>query len=666
MGMHLRPGHKLEDGKKGWVPTNYDILIEEIKIGQLDLGHWGPDIKGNIDKYSPLYSIPNPWAAAYLYYFVLRDNTHPLVEPLLKNLINLLYDISIFKKVELLEIQKPKENEPFYKFWQMAPDFIKYYEKIFVFINKSSKNVEGGLSKSTLLWTSQQYKCSDNTDYIEKDYIIRDEKIKYLLKHIKNCNKPDYTNEIFNIFWQHEILSQIISSIDTHTQDNIGEKEFPNAPEDWLIIIESKQINSKFFDEKTNMLVFDSTSLNRNEKIFDDRDNPPSLINELIEKKSGDSLPLNLGDKKWVILDYLFEKSLIKQNKFIEDYSNQIKLISNEFLYPVKSDFIERFKLNLSDLSIDRKIFTSPQFAKGTFKWNNKLNVDINCNILNDSRSLAVWPPFQSKYSNIYIFEYYLDGVNELEKLEFYDKDGNKINFTQIRYFEGQNFRVYELNKKFPKYIRINIKNDSEIIGGFLEIEEKIINKKTGKVTVGIDFGTTHTTIALKANDSKSSLLNFKESKPIFLADKESIYGIKYNFLPNGFDEKPLRKEQWENRTPWQPVQTLWMKFANNQINSDEMMPFLDGIIPFLHYASNFTIKNPIENNLKWGVKKDIASYRELFLKQIILMSIVEAEAMGFEEIDIRWSYPVAFSPKEYQILKGFWENIKDKLKINN
>lgn len=92
-----------------------------------------------------------------------------------------------------------------------------------------------------------------------------------------------------------------------------------------------------------------------------------------------------------------------------------------------------------------------------------------------------------------------------------------------------------------------------------------------------------------------------------------------------------------------------------------------DGNIPFLYYKENIQNNNryTIKENLKWGVESDVITYRNLFLKQLLMMVIIEAEAIGFENLEIRWSYPKAFTSLQYSILTSFWNNILKELELN-
>lgn len=47
------------------------------------------------------------------------------------------------------------------------------------------------------------------------------------------------------------------------------------------------------------------------------------------------------------------------------------------------------------------------------------------------------------------------------------------------------------------------------------------------------------------------------------------------------------------------------------------------------------------------------------------MMVIIEAEAIRFENLEIRWSYPKAYTSLQYSILTSFWNNILKEFELN-
>jgi len=655
MGIHLRPGHVPEEGKKGWTPTGYDDFLRDIKIGVLDLGYWGKQIDNSIDApdaHSPIYSIPNPWASAYLFNYVMSDNTHPLAESLIIQMLNLLSDFAIYDALDLIELNKPSGNTPFSKIWSMAPDFITYNNSIWFFKNKSTKEIVGGLSQSSLVWTSQQYEGKRN-----KSELITDENLILYLRNIKDQNRPKLS---YNAFWMHSLLNQMINKEISY--GNLATLAF-SSPESWTKKIPPSGLQSDFFDGESECIVLDESSLVKGRQIFSNTINPHGFIDELKNQKYGDRLPMNMGDCKWVVLDSLLEPFWIKNDKVESSVNEFVHSFEKGFLYPVKPEYISKFKLKLRDLKIDRIMNIGPQNARSDIIWKDKRKLTLNTQFQDDARSLAIWPPFMSQYTVNYIIEYSLaEPISNLENIEFYNENGKKINCSMPKYYKGQNFRIYELaEKEFPKYVRIIRKNQNTSFGGFIEIIEREKSNSQGRMTIGVDFGTSHTSIYYcKFNNIEQ--MSFINAIPIIITDNQSRFGVLYHFIKMGLaSKKPSTQTEWDQCQPWQPFQTQWMEFSKG---NKKAIYIQDGIIPFLYYASD-TNPNPIIENLKWGTTDDISTYRDLFLEQLILMAIVEAEAIGFENLKINWSYPKAFSVPQKNAIESSWKKIADKFNLN-
>lgn len=659
MGVHLRPGHKIEQGEKGWRPTSYEDFVTDIKVGALELGYWGKEVDESLDapdRHSPLYSIPNPWASAYLYNYVMNDNTHPLAEPLIIQILNLLSDYALFDTVECAELDKPSEKSPFQKIWSMAPDFIKYGQGIWLFKNRDDRKVVGGLSKSSLVWTSQQYIAKR-----EKADLLTDTRLISFLKGIKDKSKRPSHN--FSAFWMHPMLNKMLSA---ETPD-IEFAQTPAMPEDWLKRVFSRQEESDFWDVDSQHFVFDLRSLDKNRQILENTPNPPGFIDEIKKKRNGESLPMSMGVNRWIILDSLLESCWVKQNKVENSEKGRAHGLEKGFLYPMKPEYLSH-GLELDDLRIDGSMQVGTNNAQANIVWKGKRELPLTTQVSNDTRSLAIWPPFESHYVDCHVIEYSSSGISGLQPLEFYSNKGSMIKCGVPQYHAGQIFRVYKLaDKQFPQYIRFVNVDHGKAFGGLLKISQREKGNSQVKMIIGIDFGTSHTSIAYN-KDGKKSLMTFANAKPIILTDRESWFGMLYNFLPNALAEnKPSSKAEWGRieREPWQPFQTQWMDFSRGKKNLEEQVLIQDGIIPFLHYASETTI-GLIIDNLKWGAPLSIVTYRELFLRQLLEMAMVEAEAIGFEKLSIRWSYPQAFSHDQILNLESSWSKILDELKLSS
>ena len=306
MGYSLLPGHK-NTAQVGW--NSIDLatdLLDTLDVGKLSLGNYGNAFSPNQDKHAAHYAIPNPWSAAYLFHSVLKMNDHQLTKSIVELLLAILNDYYNYNKLSLRKIVQPEKDSPFYNIWEMAPEFIKYEGCLYVFMDHQEKYVYGGLSKSTLVWVSQNYKYSYSEPELENDV-----NLGLFLKFIKDKQSPQSISGMeYNTFWANKPLMAMIEKVGEQTSDH---EVRDDSPCDWLVgkrqILGAEAYSgNKYLHLDT--LVFDGD-------IKDDNSilgipNPENFKALLIEKKSGSELPLNQGKVKWTLFEELFEKKWIK------------------------------------------------------------------------------------------------------------------------------------------------------------------------------------------------------------------------------------------------------------------------------------------------------------------------------------------------------------------
>lgn len=657
MGIHLRPGHYVEAGEKGWKEKSYEDFLTDIVIGPITLGYWGKEIEKNknaADAHSPIYSIPNPWAAAYLFNYVMGDNTHPLSKNLVVEILNIISDYALFGNLELFKLSKPEPGSPFNKIWNMAPGFLKYNDNLMFFKDVTTKEIVGGISKSSLVWTSQKYIAKRKYEELQNDT-----NLIYYLKTIQSSNNPEVN---YNAFWQHNSLQSIVN--DPRGTDRLEIQAGKDSLVGWLGKATPKLLNSVFVDESSNCMVFSNELLKDNIQIFNDYINPAGFIEKLRTQKGGKELPMNMGASKWVVIDSLLEPCYIINDQVECSDANLVHGLQGGILYPVNPKYLSDYQLKLNDLKVKGGLLKGAANINGEMCWKEKLNMEKTARYITDKRSISIWPPFKSDYFPNYVIEYCTKNISSLQKLEFYDEKGEQINIASLREHEGKDFRTYKLEEnKFPKYIRIKTQLDGNTVGGFIEVTERSKNPAEGKIIIGIDFGTSHTSVFYSKHEESYKML-FENSTQIMISDAGIRPNIHYNFIPERLSsEKPSNEKEYNLKNPWQPFLTRWMNFTKKVGLEADFIE--DGIIPFTHFADD-RAENPLFSDLKWGAPQNIARYRGLFLKQLITMAVVEAEAVGFKELEIKWSYPKAFSTDQMTNINHAWNEVKKYLKISN
>lgn len=659
MGYILLPGHK-RNASNGWQElTNLKIdFLDNIKLGRFEIGNFGDKFNDSIDKYAAPYSIPNPWASAYLFHNVLNDNSHPLLQSVIKLLLNLLNDFHNYKKLKLIDIQKPDSESPFYIFWKLAPDFIKYGDKIFFFKDCESGKIQGGLSKTTLCWTAQHY-----VPVNEIESLINDLELSKFVKFIKEQNVPNSTDGMeFSKYWSHKDFVDLLRR--TSEQSNFV--SLGNSPVKWLVINNNVQISCNKY-KYNEWLIFDEDAL-LNDKYLLGKSNPQDFEKELRSSKKGEYLPLNQGKNKWIIFEELLEKHWIQLTRLSDDEKE--KSYQGKYLFPIKPEYLKiGFDLNLinerNDIQSLRE-YTSHRIMQIYIDNNGnkqKFKHEISGKKGEDKRCIAIWPPFPSKIIETHIIEYNIDGIDTLHELEFYTKDGMKLDSTPIR--QSQDIRVYKLDQRnvFPEFLRIVISDD---FAGLLRIKPKNTGISNKTINVGLDFGSTHTTVAYKFIDGDTSLDNelmtFENSSPIIIADEENEHALLVDFLPKKVLKDAPQEEKYYPppgskpfTTTWSPIRTLW------KILNEEKNEFLEsGVIPLEYDPEMFLeLDKNIKENLKWS---GIARFRNGFLTHLLNMILVECEALGCSNVNIYWSYPRSFSRTERNTMNAFYKDYKEKI----
>lgn len=664
MSFALIPGHKNITGRDWQTVKLSEDLLDSIKnIGNFQLGNYGNTLNTKYDSFAAHYSIPTPWASAYLFNSVLCISNHPLKESILELLLNLLYDIYITGSLEVLAIEKPEKDTPFRNFWDLVPFWLKNVvdgiESIAI-LKEQNNEVVGGLSKYTLCWASQNYVPKLKIDEIKKN----NDFIEFLCKVKENGYPEELSKDDFNTFWSHDVF-------DLAQCPQVNRNNAINFPFQW---VDKKQykppIDSVYYYNK--YFIFDYTVLRRG-NLFDNA--PPDFTKLLKEKKRGEQLPLNLGKEKWLLFQELFEDKIIRLNRYTNsgNVSEEVNIYADNYAFPLKNEYINIFTEQLfnsitSENIVKRENYLLHHFTQKIVESNNSFKEILTQEIIEDNRSIAIWPPFGSQHLPIYVAEYDLNGISDRPESKFYNHSGEILKSNRIR--KENKLRIYKINGyneenrtyEFPYFIQIFTNNGAS---GLIHISPREIVPTIKEIKVGLDFGSSNTTVAyidkqllesyLKQNDYTNlpiELMNFRKSSPIILADDDSKGGLLHDFIPMEIkDFPPETKKDYSIVNSWLPFRTLW-RFITDV---DELEDYYlnGGVIPLSDHPENLYSQSKLKRNLKWDTE---SKYRNGFLSHILNMIIVESEALGAQKIEIRWSRPKAFSDTENHTMESFYQ----------
>lgn len=609
MGKTLWPGHSIENVTQGWTKvSNYETeILDSIDVNINDFGHWGSDVERDDDKYSVLYPIPNPWSSAYLFNYLISNSEIQLNDEVIKLIISVIYEYSVEKKFTCEFLRSYDCSDSFKVFFDAAPDFLKFGERkdTLIFLKNNQNKIIGGLSKGSLLWVSQSYR-TDRYE-IAKSSQNFCSYLRYVKEQLKSYPS---SQEKFNDFWNHKLVDDLVKN------GNLTdiEKHFEDKPIEFLIKIK------EFLTSKS------------------------ILLNSLKTQ-----FELNIPDKEIISrsISFFIDKEVTK--KFVE----------NGFTLPINDNLLKDYLENKIHFAI--KPLNSNKVDVTLFVENNRKSQLID--YVQDNRRIAIWPPYKpSVFNYVFVFE---TSFTETDYLVFYDENANKIDVKDITVLEGHATRIYRL-KEFPKFIKL-IKDSAF---GFLitkPTEPKLTNKKA---ILSVDFGTTKTTLfAYDVTEKKEIELDYNLSKPIFISDEIGLGIMGLILPPLNFkyfsSKKPAIGSDPNRFVPFLPFISVYKKTKeiNQQSNFMDILIYGNSLID----PSKIKLDTKFDDlyaDLKWNGEQ--SKERDLYLSQILIMTMFELELRGFKQIEVRWAYPQSFSQTEKNLLNDFFKNFFNNLSSNN
>ena len=160
--------------------------------------------------------------------------------------------------------------------------------------------------------------------------------------------------------------------------------------------------------------------------------------------------------------------------------------------------------------------------------------------------------------------------------------------------------------------------------------------------SVGVDFGTSSTTVYNQKGDTDPQQVAFEEERLVRITDP--LTNPDSTFYDNFFSPK---SEQT-------PFFSLFQKLGNG--GPDE--PLLDGHIYFLAGYKELSSAENIIHDLKWSTRAIDREHFKVFLKQLCLQ--VAAEAIDDSATEIHWnfSHPLAFTERDRGLFERIWKEV--------
>ena len=199
--------------------------------------------------------------------------------------------------------------------------------------------------------------------------------------------------------------------------------------------------------------------------------------------------------------------------------------------------------------------------------------------------------------------------------------------------------RVMEVHGEdpFPDAVEVRTANGTAV--GVVLVKRPLwdVAGVAGDWTVGIDFGTSNTNVSKRtgSDDVEGWTAHFPKLLRPLAAD------------PAGRRDDLLQSFFVPNRTVEFPVGTLLDVRSPNPGEGRVLLDY------FVHFPPRFTWPARVRSDIKWDEGGRVT---EFFLEPVLLLILMEATRGRVRSIDLRCTYPRAFSSDQRQVLEGEWD----------
>ena len=250
---------------------------------------------------------------------------------------------------------------------------------------------------------------------------------------------------------------------------------------------------------------------------------------------------------------------------------------------------------------------------------------------------LAIWPNFRTPDWKAY-YTYFTTAGQDTFYAKPFLAAGEMSDPRTFSDNRGNVEKELTKTERFPEAMLC--KHDGNKAGILLiSVPEKPLSVNGTDWTVGVDFGTSSTTVYSRKGDANPQPLAFNDrlfriTDPLTNPDT-TFYN---NFL------SPKREQT--------PFFSLFQKLGNN--GADE--PLLDGHIYFLENYNKLA-KNVV-SDLKWSTSPIDREHLKVFFQQLCLQCAAEAINDGAAEIIWKFSHPLAFTERDRGQFQRIWNDV--------
>jgi len=272
--------------------------------------------------------------------------------------------------------------------------------------------------------------------------------------------------------------------------------------------------------------------------------------------------------------------------------------------------------------------------------------------IKSESPYFEVWPDFVADdWSEYYTF---YSGLGNFYFVAYPEPSSGNTSTEHLRHGEVQ--RAIARMKQFPTAALCYDANGDEYLG-FVATEPpaQASAPHSDKQTVGVDFGTSNTTVYVSEADGAPEPIQFKDRLVPITSEKSLRLTNTRNFFI------PARDQGVPFLTFFHHLPTA--SDANPGPTVDVLK---EGHILYVDHVGDRQRldSGEVHHDLKWSKSSADRARTQAFLEQIVLQARAEAAARRASKIEWRYSFPTSFSKGQKESIEETWKRLVDPKKL--
>ena len=342
---------------------------------------------------------------------------------------------------------------------------------------------------------------------------------------------------------------------------------------------------------------------------------------------------------------------LLPINKLLLDYFSPEELANIIEINPIDSLTIE-LTLNLQLSGVK---------DKSRYYYTRKYSIKLENALTQSVPIFEIWPNFQTAGWKEY-YAFYSEKEQSQGNIKLQVEFANQQHFQEKSGHDDTGILWrYEWTKleDFPTHVICKDKTITSKILGIVLLKRplQINSGDSGKLKVGVDFGTSSTNVFT----NKDGIIEKLDLTSLHFSVTESNYSESRNVV---LIEAFMTDAKKITELPLSTILTTRLRSENLKTKQfSEVEPIFDGCIYIPPDKLTEKTKKPyIKTGLKWSIEKEAKIATKLFLKHLALKISALAAKDNIREIEWFISFPSAFSISEQNAYFDGWKKIISEL----